>query len=182
MRECTRCKETKPLEDFKPDTRCKAGRTAYCRACDNIYHRARHARLKNRAILPDLPETKHCTRCVTTLPISKFSRSKGALCGVKNWCQSCSNLQRSFRRLGMTKEQYTALHLQQQGRCQICQKHESQLERRLAIDHCHSTGQIRGLLCMPCNTAIGKLGDDPALVRRAAAYLEKEHAEENVLR
>ncbi|MEU8956887.1 endonuclease VII domain-containing protein [Streptomyces sp. NPDC048518] len=40
------------------------------------------------------------------------------------------------------------------------------------VDHCHETGKVRGVLCFNCNSAIGKLGDDPDTVRRAAAYLE----------
>lgn len=40
------------------------------------------------------------------------------------------------------------------------------------VDHRHGTGRVRGVLCFNCNSAIGKLGDDPDAVRRAAAYLE----------
>jgi hypothetical protein len=44
------------------------------------------------------------------------------------------------------------------------------------VDHCHSTGQIRGVLCCECNTGIGKLGDNAEGVRRALAYLERFEA------
>ncbi|MGW5421011.1 endonuclease domain-containing protein [Streptomyces sp. NPDC003943] len=40
------------------------------------------------------------------------------------------------------------------------------------VDHCHETGRVRGVLCFNCNSAIGKLGDDPDVLRRAIAYLE----------
>ena len=40
------------------------------------------------------------------------------------------------------------------------------------VDHCHETGRLRGVLCFNCNSAIGKLGDDPDTLRRAIAYLE----------
>ncbi|MFJ3233170.1 endonuclease VII domain-containing protein [Streptomyces sp. NPDC086787] len=40
------------------------------------------------------------------------------------------------------------------------------------VDHCHKTGRVRGVLCFNCNSAIGKLGDSPDAVRRAAAYPE----------
>ncbi|WP_309475787.1 endonuclease domain-containing protein [Streptomyces spongiicola] len=40
------------------------------------------------------------------------------------------------------------------------------------VDHCPGTGRVRGVPCFNCNSAIGKLGDDPDTVRRAAAYLE----------
>lgn len=45
--------------------------------------------------------------------------------------------------------------------------------RNLAVDHCHENGHVRGLLCSSCNTAIGLLRDDPAILRSAIAYLEK---------
>ncbi|MGW4159353.1 endonuclease domain-containing protein [Streptomyces sp. NPDC004788] len=40
------------------------------------------------------------------------------------------------------------------------------------VDHCHETGRVRGVVCFNCNSAIGKLGDDPDVLRRAIAYLE----------
>ncbi|MFG3348805.1 endonuclease VII domain-containing protein [Streptomyces sp. NPDC048018] len=40
------------------------------------------------------------------------------------------------------------------------------------VDHRHGTGRVRGVLCFNCNSAIGKLGDDPDVLRRAIAYLE----------
>ncbi|WP_267885859.1 endonuclease VII domain-containing protein [Streptomyces sp. ATexAB-D23] len=40
------------------------------------------------------------------------------------------------------------------------------------VDHCHRTGRVRGVPCFNCNSAIGKLGDDPDALRRAIAYLE----------
>ncbi|MGW3290764.1 endonuclease VII domain-containing protein [Streptomyces sp. NPDC001002] len=55
----------------------------------------------------------------------------------------------------------------QMGLCGICLKAPA-----VHVDHCHKTGRVRGVLCFNCNSAIGKLGDDPDAVRRAAVYLE----------
>lgn len=81
---------------------------------------------------------------------------------------------------GLTADDYDRLVAAQAGVCAICERPERlvQPNRRdgdesLAVDHDHDTGRVRGLLCMTCNTAIGKLGDDPALLRRAADYLER---------
>jgi hypothetical protein len=77
---------------------------------------------------------------------------------------------------GITPEQYERMLEDQNHRCAICQEPEKQ-SRRLAVDHDHSTGKVRSLLCQSCNTAIGKLKDDPELIRRAAEYVERHSSE-----
>jgi hypothetical protein len=74
-------------------------------------------------------------------------------------------------RYGVTPEMYEGLSREQSGRCAICR--QSPIRRHLAVDHCHDTGVIRGLLCHRCNTAIGLLRNDAAKCRHAAEYLEK---------
>lgn len=80
-----------------------------------------------------------------------------------------SNLKRQY---GMTPEEYDQMLEEQDGRCKICGTHQSELKRRLAIDHCHKSGKIRGLLCADCNTGIGHLKDDPKILEKAKQYLE----------
>ena len=75
-----------------------------------------------------------------------------------------------LKRYGLTPDQYDALLESQNGRCAICYEPPDK-RTNLAVDHCHSTGHVRMLLCWVCNTAIGKMGDDPALLERAAALL-----------
>ena len=73
---------------------------------------------------------------------------------------------------GLTAGDVIAMLAAQDGGCAICgHKPDSTSDRRLAIDHDHETGRVRGLLCYRCNTAIGLLGDDPERLRRAADYL-----------
>lgn len=69
----------------------------------------------------------------------------------------------------ITVEEYERMLVAQNGVCAICEKQPS--KRRLHVDHCHKTGRVRGLLCSNCNTAIGKLNDDPALMLKAASYV-----------
>lgn len=78
-----------------------------------------------------------------------------------------TQLQRKF---GITTADYDRMVEAHGGSCAICRK-PCQTGRRLAIDHCHQTGIIRGLLCQGCNTGLGKFQDDPALLNAAAAYL-----------
>ena len=79
-------------------------------------------------------------------------------------------------KFGLTLADYNVLFIKQKGCCAICGKHQSELTRALAIDHNHITNQNRGLLCCPCNTAIGSLGTDYGieLLQKAIEYI-KEH-------
>lgn len=91
----------------------------------------------------------------------------------KSWRDQNREYRRSKRlqvRYGLTAEQYDAALAKQDGGCAICRL-PSRDGRRLAVDHCHYTGKLRGLLCFHCNTAIGNLGDSAEKVARAVEYL-----------
>lgn len=60
----------------------------------------------------------------------------------------------------------------QEFKCKLCTRPEVTRQKRLAIDHCHVTGKIRGLLCHHCNTGLGNFMDDVGLLKLAIAYLE----------
>lgn len=72
---------------------------------------------------------------------------------------------------GITLKQYDEMLDAQGSRCAICGKTPEDNGRRLAVDHDHNTGEIRGLLCVSCNMGLGKFGDDPTLIAKAIAYL-----------
>lgn len=72
---------------------------------------------------------------------------------------------------GLTAEDYQRLYREQHGVCAICGQPEPVANRELAVDHCHATGLVRGLLCSRCNLTLGKLGDDPVLAWKMAIYL-----------
>lgn len=77
-------------------------------------------------------------------------------------------------KFGMSVEQYHSMRIAQNDQCAICKttKFGGNFQR-WAVDHCHSTGKIRGLLCNSCNSGIGHLGDTAAGLRAALQYLEK---------
>ena len=78
------------------------------------------------------------------------------------------------RRHGITLEAYEAMEAAQKGVCAIC--HMPPPGRsRLHIDHCHKSGEIRALLCIRCNTALGQFDDNPDRMRQAALYVEKHN-------
>ncbi|MDZ4345072.1 MAG: endonuclease VII domain-containing protein [Candidatus Binatia bacterium] len=78
---------------------------------------------------------------------------------------------------GIGLQDYKAILLQQGGVCAVCKNAETARKTNgelkwLAVDHCHATGKIRGLLCERCNHAIGYLNDNVVTLRAAALYLE----------
>jgi hypothetical protein len=80
---------------------------------------------------------------------------------------------------GITLDEYDKLFDAQRGLCAICGQPETHTSRyggvfRLAVDHNHTTGNIRGLLCSTCNRAVGLLKDNTAVLLKAVAYLQKD--------
>jgi hypothetical protein len=79
---------------------------------------------------------------------------------------------------GISRADYDAMHDAQGGLCAICRR--SPVGRGkvdiLVVDHCHETGEVRGLLCGNCNIGIGLLDDDPQVIRKAAEYLIRSRA------
>lgn len=84
-------------------------------------------------------------------------------------------------RYGIGLDAYTELLTAQNGVCAICNRPETQRIRgkviRLAVDHCHKTGKVRGLLCSSCNMALGQINEDPAVLIGMLRYLEAHRAE-----
>ncbi|MAE81456.1 MAG: hypothetical protein CMB80_01880 [Flammeovirgaceae bacterium] len=72
---------------------------------------------------------------------------------------------------GISLEEYNDMKERQQGKCAICGKHEDSLKKSLCVDHCHSTGVIRGLLCDTCNKFLGFY---EKLKGQCELYLRKE--------
>lgn len=137
---------------------------------------------------------KRCTVCKGLGDASQFYRSKKSSDGLQYRCKYCDNLARKKYRLnnpesslasqrrrnykhkyGITVHEYDKILERQKGCCAICKAttssgpHGSQ---RLAIDHCHDTGKVRGLLCNNCNRAVGLFKDDLTVLHSAIQYLE----------
>jgi len=138
-----------------------------------------------------------CSQCNKDLPEEDFykdSRTPGAR---RQGCKECSRKKNNknyavahantdARRViarrshlkhkyGITLEDYDALFAKQGGTCAICQGttgHVAMKEDTLCVDHDHNTGEVRGLLCHPCNVMIGKAQDNSTILRRGAAYLD----------
>jgi len=141
-RECRKCSENKDLSLFPTASDCLDGRKWTCRVCINS--RRSNIRLED----PNAHNSKR--RDYTS---SEVGRS--------------SYLNKQF---GITLNDYNVLFEYQGGLCAVCRKPEVQ-GRSLSVDHCHTTLEIRGLLCRNCNLGIGHFKDDWNLLIKAACYL-----------
>lgn len=77
------------------------------------------------------------------------------------------------RHYGINNDVYLKMLSEQNGCCKICEISEKETGKKLHVDHNHKTGKVRGLLCTRCNTAIGKFKEDPEIIKRAIAYIER---------
>jgi hypothetical protein len=79
------------------------------------------------------------------------------------------------RRYGISVEEYRRIQSEANGLCAICGRPETRkfkgTTKRLAVDHCHTTGRVRGMLCHSCNTLLAMAGDQPEVLRRGVEYL-----------
>jgi hypothetical protein len=132
-------------------------------------------------------DIKKCTKCEKTKPYSQFHKREGGR--LRSHCKECMNNQsreyqmrpdqrekraeiwrKSSRYLkyGLTEDTFIEMFDAQDAQCAIC---KISIDHGCCVDHCHDTGKVRGLLCRQCNSGIGMLKDDPALLREAIWYL-----------
>lgn len=112
---------------------------------------------------------KLCAFCGEHRELTRFPPSPKALHGRGSHCYDCRGLKKRAAQYGITPERFREMLAKQDGRCAICLGQPG--IKGLAVDHCHSTGAVRGLLCGRCNTAIGLLREDPVIFRAAMDYL-----------
>lgn len=108
-------------------------------------------------------------------------RYKSGLAGrlaIKRWSSSDRSYHNQMRKnYGLTPTEYQVMFVKQHGCCAICgfsaedQRSHGKRKKRLEVDHCHKTRNVRGLLCGKCNTALGMFRDDPRLLLEAILYL-----------
>lgn len=144
-------------------------------------------------ILPT-PLTKVCPNCQEEKPLTDYHRNRAKANGRHSYCRDCNRArakkwgqseeskklkieyQRNYilRKIyGITEEIYKSILDKQGGKCAICQKPAESFKKRLAVEHCHRTGFIRGLCCTYCNRGLASYHDKPDYFRRAADYLEQ---------
>ena len=148
-RTCKLCNEYKDISHFAPEG-------YQCRECRNE---------KQRAYYAALPEDVRIARQKN----GEYQRNYRA-----NNLEKVKELSRKthiMRKFGLTIEEYDVMFSAQNGVCAICED-TCATGYRLAVDHNHTTGKIRALLCKNCNTAIGLLKENTDTMTKAIKYLE----------
>lgn len=135
--------------------------------------------------------SKRCNTCKEELPVDRFYLRSDTK-KYRSDCKDCHNAKaanrwksdESFRQrgkarsrahalqtfYGITEAEYEQMYAKQNGSCAICGC--TQPDTRFCVDHCHTTGAVRGLLCNDCNTTLGKFNDDIERFYKAIAYLQ----------
>lgn len=136
--------------------------------CESCYQRARYEERRLKAG-KSAPAARNPTCPICGTDFERVRRQK--------YCTpECARTARQFyyleRDYGVTAEQFSALLKRQGGLCAICGQPDRSAKNILHVDHCHETCVVRGLLCHRCNIGLGHFQDDPALLTRAAEYLE----------
>jgi DNA-directed RNA polymerase subunit RPC12/RpoP len=124
---------------------------------------------------------RRCGKCGEHWPLHAFSRQKGEK--LSNRCKKCTSAALIKTRYGLDVEAFNKLAEGQGWQCAICRcdlkihKGTSYRDKTVAVDHCHKTGAVRGLLCNCCNTGLGSFGDNIKHLEAAINYLCQPSAE-----
>ena len=140
---------------------------------------------------------KACSSCEAVKPLKDFHKDKSNVKGFGRtyYCKECANRKSrghhkrrmdnkdvEYRRkkrssylastYGVTLEEYEAMVIKQGCKCAICNVSIKKSGSKTHLDHCHTTGLIRGMLCDNCNRGLGYFYDKPDVLESAAGYLK----------
>ena len=128
--------------------------------------------------------TKPCSKCKEVKSFDDFAKQSKKKDGLRSQCRSCDQQYRDENRdavrdyhyrnrYGITYEEYKVKLEQQNYSCEICGSEHTENERMktLVVDHCHTTGKVRGLLCHSCNVALGAAKEKEEILMSCISYL-----------
>jgi hypothetical protein len=148
LKTCRTCKLEKSTVDFYKDKGCIGGLRPSCKACKDS--KTAEWRVNNRP---------------------KYNADAVKWRDLNPERQHATDIKRHY---GITGDDYARMLVEQDNKCKICPKeHNPSIKRgRLYVDHNHKTGEVRGLLCGACNSAIGYFEDCPDRLQAAIEYLK----------
>ena len=150
MKKCRKCGHFKPITGFFLNGyRRKDGTSKHrneCKAC-NVAAHDKYAK-KNRKHLNAYMKSRY----------TEEEKVRIRVYGLK-------------RNYGLSEVDFDKLMVAQKGECAVCNKKDT--KRPLQVDHCHSSGKVRGLCCLKCNRGMGLMEDNPEYLRNAADFIER---------
>ena len=186
---CSNCCEKKLLTKFYKNNTSRDGLFGPCIECIKQKKQLYVNSLRNRTEVPKISE-KRCSCCKSVLPILNFLKNRTKKDGYNTEREICrkkndkrytgTNKKRNIVaknkkdynlliNYGITIDDFNQMIQNQKNCCAICQKTLSVQE--FHVDHCHQSGQVRGLLCQKCNLGLGFFKDDAILLQNAIKYL-----------
>ena len=159
---CSKCKALLPIEDFhsKPDSSC--GLASQCKKClkehreTESYKEAARLRYK-RSYYKNLDKTRSLKRNNYKLQVERKGKDYVKSRSIKN----------SYK---ISLDDYNKMLLEQDNKCKTCNISFTDSVKP-NVDHCHSTGRVRGLLCSSCNKALGFVKDNTETLNNLIKYL-----------
>jgi hypothetical protein len=132
---------------------------------------------------------KNCTKCRENLELKCFNKDKRAKDGLHSSCRKCHDLcVRNWqsknqdkikdttlkRKYGISLVDYNKMLELQNNSCYVCKIKQKDFKKMLYVDHCHTTGDVRKLLCETCNLTLGKVKENIEILQNLIDYI-KEH-------
>lgn len=160
-RKCGKCGVVKLAQEFHKDKTRKGGFKYDCKLCVGAAHQ--EWTRKNASRINEYNKRRYAER---------KARGERYPSEAKEYKIAMSRKTRH----GITQERYEEMLREQNNVCAICGQKETARgngsgSKSLSVDHCHATGQVRGLLCHACNVALGLMKDDTARLSKAIEYL-----------
>mgnify|MGYP003386823311 CR=1 FL=1 len=135
--------------------------------------------------------TKICKCCLAEKSLSAFSKHTLRVGGLRDWCRACNSQKANNRKAGrpthlkesvwasqgihISYKEYEDTLCKQDYKCAVCKTTFNNWRgvNGPNVDHCHTKGGVRGIICRPCNIAIGLFKDSVITLKSAVTYLEK---------
>ena len=169
---CTTCGEEKKVTDFGLAKHHSTGRKSQCKKCE---YAVQAKRRQGMNYPPKMEGTKICCVCKEEKSILEFHTLKTNKDGRMGACKKCDSMCKRISVLkntyGMSVEEFESLYKDSKGKCKICGDPLDKWLNKLCIDHDHSTGKVRGILCRHCNLLIGNAKDNIDILKSAIEYL-----------
>ena len=186
---CSKCCKKLPRTEFYKNKNHSDGLASECKDCKNqmvknyyktnktaikSYHKKYKKSLKGKAVRKKWLKSQSGQNSIQKYENSGKRKDQQKLYKL---CEKQQHYKFNYRlkKHGLTFDSYFDMLLKQKARCAICRIEQTKLTYLFSIDHNHKTGEIRGLLCSNCNTALGLLKEDFLIINNLKNYLKKHN-------